>query len=77
MKNTKKNISGFTLVELLVVLAISTLVLSGVLSLITPVKSMFYDTSRIQEQRSICRNLTKYVEENIRYSNDVIIIKNT
>ena len=53
------------------------MLLSAVVSIIPPVFNLFNDTKRIQQQQQISRSFIYYIEESIRYSDDIIIINNS
>lgn len=77
MKKRHNNKNGFTLLEVLIALSISTLLLSGVLTMIQPANQLFYETGRLQEQREIIRSVSYGVNERVRYATDIVIVKNT
>ena len=77
MNKARKNLKGFTLLEVLIAMAISTLLLSGALALMIPSNKMFYDTAKLQQQRQICRTINTGINERIRFATDVVVIKNT
>lgn len=77
MKKSRKNLKGFTLIELIIALGISTMLLSGALALLLPSNQMYNDTVKIQQQREINKMLTNGINERVRFAEDVIVIKNT
>lgn len=77
MNKLRKNLRGFTLMEVLVALAISTLMLTAVLALIAPSTRMYHKTTVLQQQRQICRTINTGINERLRFATDVVVIKNT
>lgn len=66
-KNVKLN--GFTLVELIVVIAVFGLLIAAALSILQPVNNIFRSTATYSEGSAMVDNVSKYVEDNLRYSN--------
>ena len=77
MKKIKKNLRGFTLLEILVALAISSMVLTGALALVLPSNKMFYTTSNLQQEQDASRMLSKGINERLRFATDIVYINNT
>lgn len=77
MKRKHNNKNGFTLIEVLIALTISTLLISGVLSLMQPADRMNYETQRLKVQREIVRTVNTGISERVRFATEVIIVKNT
>lgn len=78
MKKLKKNSNGFTLLELLLAVAITALLISGVFGMVRPINNSLRNTKIINEQRNICRSVTNYIEESLRFCNEnVFIVANT
>ncbi len=71
-----KNLMGFTLVELIVVMAIFSILLVGVMKLIDPV-SKIMTKAAVQESNSASVNNVKgYIEQSLRYSDFIATYKN-
>lgn len=77
MNKLRKNLRGATLMEVLVAMAISALMLTGVFAMIAPSNRMYHKTSVLQRQRQICRTINTGINERLRFATDVVIIKNT
>ena len=77
MKKLKQNKKGFTLLEILIAMAISSLLLTGLVGMLLPANDMLHKTSCLQEQREIIRTVNYGISERVRYASDVIIINNT
>ena len=70
----KKSIKkGFTLVELIVVMAIFSILMVGVMSLITPVSNMFKSTAISEKTYSYANNVQQYLQTKLEYSENVFI----
>lgn len=65
----KKSLKGFTLIELIVVIAVFGLILAAALSILNPVNNIFQSTYRYTDSVSIVDNVSMYVEDNLRYCN--------
>lgn len=70
MKKSKNvRLRGFTLVELIVVIAVFGLIMAAALSILGPVNSIFKSTVNYQSSADMVDNVSKYLEDNLRYSN--------
>lgn len=67
MKN-KAKLKGFTLVELIVVVAIFGLIMTAALSIMNPIGDLFVSTSKYETARSSSDNVRLYIEENLKYA---------
>jgi len=76
MKKAKKNIKGFTLIELLVVMAMMSILMVMIFSILSPVGTVFNETSKYQQQTAITKNTLYLIEEDLRYADDVTILTN-
>jgi len=68
-KEKKVKFKGFTLVELIVVIAVFGLLMAAALSLLQPINGVFRSTATYAEGSAMVDNVSKYVEDNLRYSN--------
>ncbi len=67
----KKKLKGFTLVELIIVMAIFTLLMAAVMALIDPVSKLM-KRATIQEANSAAvDNVKRYIEGNLKYANAI------
>lgn len=64
----KKRKSGFTLVELIIVMAIFSILLVGAISLVGPVQKIFKNTSHSEKIGSYINNTQKYIEDSLKYA---------
>lgn len=75
MIKVKKTLKGFTLIELIVVMALMTILMGAILALVTPVGTLFKDSSEYTQERAVTQGLIDYVNDTTRYSKDLIIFK--
>ena len=68
MKRTKK---GFTLVELMVVMAISTILLVAVMTMTTPASRMYRSTAVSNDAYSMANNIDSYLKRSLEYADNV------
>lgn len=69
MNNVKKTLKkGFTLVELIVVMAIFSILLVGVMSLTGPISRIFQDTSTSEKTYSYANNIQVYLQGKLEYA---------
>lgn len=72
MNNMKKNVKkGFTLVELVIVMAIMSILLVAVMSMTAPASRIFKRTSVGDNSYSIANNIENYLKRNLEYAENV------
>ncbi|MDR0942989.1 MAG: type II secretion system GspH family protein [Ruminococcus sp.] len=64
----KKLLKAFTLIELVIVMAIMTILLAGILQLFAPVRAAYTETAALESKRANCNAISKYMTESLRYS---------
>ncbi|MDR0943196.1 MAG: prepilin-type N-terminal cleavage/methylation domain-containing protein [Ruminococcus sp.] len=64
----KKILKAFTLIELVIVMAIMTILLAGILQLFAPVRVAYAETAALESKRANCNSITKYMTESLRYA---------
>lgn len=69
-----KKIKGFTLVELIIVMAILVSVLTAILQLMQPVNEAYADAVMFESQRTAEQGIADYITESLRYSERASII---
>lgn len=74
---TLKKLKGFTLVELIVVMAIFSLIMAAVLSLLNPVSDVYSSTANYEHTRAASDNVRLYLQDNIKYADNLKIIYNS
>lgn len=72
----KKNTKGFTLVELIVVMAILTILMAAVFSLFKPINKVYIDASFLDKSATAVDGINNYICDNIKYSTEIWIINN-
>ncbi len=77
MQIKSKKLKGFTLVELIVVIAIFSMVMFGALALILPVSNQFRSTVKFENVRANLDNIRLYIEGSLRYADRVHIYTGT
>lgn len=74
MKNfNRKKFNGFTLVELLVVMAILTLLLVATMAFVGPVQKIFKDTNEAERSHAYADNTKSYIEDSLKYAEGIRI----
>jgi prepilin-type N-terminal cleavage/methylation domain-containing protein len=64
----KKVLRGFTLIELVVVMAILTLIMGGLMQFFGPVRDAYLDATYYESKRNACNAISRYITESLRYS---------
>ncbi len=67
MKSNQK-LKGFTLIELIVVMAIFSVIMFGAMQLIQPVSNIFTTTYKQESVAASTDNIKRYIESNLRYA---------
>lgn len=74
MKNHKKKaLKGFTLAELIVVIAVFGLLLAATLSLVAPMNKVFKNTAQYSNSYAVVDNVRRVIEDNLRYANRMYV----
>lgn len=71
MKRKRKKLSGFTLVELIIVVAIFSGIAVGALAMVRPAMQIFNRTSSQEGAGANIDNITRYLQDNLRYADRV------
>lgn len=69
----KKNLKGFTLIELIIAMCMFGILMLMVISISKPLGSLLSDSKQFTNQRSVAEGISNYICENVRYSSDVIV----
>lgn len=72
MKN-KKNLKGFTLVELIVVMAVFGIIMLGAMQFLDPVSRMMKGASLQESNSATVDNIKRYFEGTLRYASSVYV----
>ena len=75
MEKMKKSVlKGFTLVELLVVMAIFSVLMAAALALTTPVSRMYKNTALAEKTYSYSNNIQEYLQGTLEYADSLYIL---
>ncbi|MDE5620030.1 MAG: prepilin-type N-terminal cleavage/methylation domain-containing protein [Ruminococcus sp.] len=70
---SKRNLKGFTLVELIVVMAVFGLIMLGAMQFLSPVNRMMKGASVQEANSATVDNIKRYLEGTLRYANAVYV----
>lgn len=73
----KKKLKGFTLVELVIVMAMLTIIMYSVTQLVDPVSKYFVRSSNFESTTACIDNITRAIEGNLQYADRVRAFANT
>ena len=74
MKRTNR--SGFTLIELVVVMALLGIMMGAILRLLDPIKNIYNSTYNTVNTKTTGENMISFVEDKTRYSTNMLILEN-
>lgn len=74
MKKRLKSLKGFTLIELIVVMAILVSLMTAILQLMEPVQEAYRDSTIYEQQRTVENGIISYIAESTRYAKAISII---
>ena len=66
-----KKIKGFTLIELVIVMAILSFLMLGIMQMMKPIRATYIDSVYYESQRNTQNGIIAYLSENLRYANNV------
>ncbi len=66
-----KKLKGFTLLELIIVMALLTIIVAGCMAIMEPIRRVYVDSTFYEAQRTTHNGMTKYITENVRYATNV------
>lgn len=69
MKTQRKRLKGFTLVEMIVVVALFLMMMACVFSVLKPMNRVYDDTAKYADAQAVADSVARYIEDEIRYSN--------
>jgi prepilin-type N-terminal cleavage/methylation domain-containing protein len=64
----RKNLKAFTLLELIIVMALMTLLAAGIMRLFGPVRNAYQEATLVESKRNACNTINKYITESLRYA---------
>lgn len=67
MKKTK----GFTLIELIIVMAILTILMAAIMQMFKPIRETYVDATLYENQRTVQNGVIQYISESVRYATDL------
>ncbi len=73
MKAKRKKLNGFTLLELIIVMAIFSGIVVGAMAMIKPAMQLFNKTSSQETAGADIDNISRYLQDNLRYADRVNI----
>ena len=73
----KKKFKGFTLIELIIVMAIFSVIMFAAFQLIGPIGKQFSSTSQYEGARATLDNVKRYLDGTIRYADKVYVCRDT
>ncbi len=72
----KNKVKGFTLLEMIIVVALFGLIMAGALSLLQPIKRVYDDAFDFEGSRGTVSNVRQFVEDNVKYANRLVVLTN-
>lgn len=70
-----KKLKAFTLVELIVALAVLGILMVGIIRMMDPIQTMFTTSSAASQSETVERSIASYIVENVRYATNLSIYK--
>lgn len=67
----RKFLKGFTLVEVIVVMAIMSVLMVAIMQMFKPIRETFVDSTAYESQRSVQSGMAKYITESVRFATDL------
>ncbi len=67
----KKILKGFTLIELIIVMAILAILMAAIMNMFKPVRETYVDATLYETQRTAQNGVVTYITESIRYATDL------
>lgn len=67
----KNKLKGFTLVELIVVMAIMSILMLAIMNMFKPIRSMYVDSTQYEAQRTAQSGVVQYITETVRFATDM------
>ena len=66
-----KKFKGFTLVELIVVMAIMTILMAAIMQLMKPIRNTYVDSTYYENERNTQTGIAQYITESVRYATNL------
>ena len=71
-----KKLKAFTLIELIVAMAILGILMVGIVRMMDPIQTMFTTSTAASQSETVERSIASYIVENVRYATNLGIYKN-
>ena len=71
----KKKLKAFTLIELIVAIAVFGILMAGIVRMIEPLSTTASSSAVLNNQRNVENAIVTYLGENLRYASNLVIIK--
>ncbi len=68
-----RKLKGFTLLELIIVMAILTILMAAIMQMFKPIRETYVDATLYESQRAAQNGIITYIGESVRYSTDLAI----
>lgn len=72
----KTKLKGFTLVELIVVMAIMSILMVAIMNMWKPVRDTYVDSTQYEAQRTAQNGVVQYITESVRFATDMGLYNN-
>lgn len=66
-----KKFKGFTLIELIVVMAVMSILMVGIMQMMRPIRDTYVDSTYYEAQRNTQNGIATYIGESIRYATNI------
>lgn len=67
----KSKFKGFTLIELIIVMAILVILMAAIMQMFKPIRETYVDSTLYENQRTTQNGIIKYISESTRYATDL------
>lgn len=68
-----KKIKGFTLLELIIVMAVMTILMVGIMNMFRPIRAVYVDATLYESQRTAQNGMVQYITESTRYATNLAL----
>ena len=73
----KKTLKAFTLIELIIVMAIMSILMLAIMQMMKPIRSTYVDSTLYESQRTTQSGMVRYLTEKVRYATNLGIYNET
>lgn len=67
----KNKLKGFTLVELVVVMALMSILMVAIMNMFKPIRDTYVDSTQYEAQRTVQNGIVQYITESVRFATDM------